>query len=382
MEIDPPTFPQSADTPTLPGVENNSGSSLDVFPRKRPLHQDDPFFQEGTYEYKAAWLRLEDADAYIPDLNEPEDNTYRTAAQACHYGSCHGEKTFSSAAMYEHHFDTNHRHICQTCKKAFPGEKWLVLHIREIHDVLVRIQRERGERTYQCYVDGCDRLCSTPQKRRMHLIDKHQYPKHFNFSIVVTGVISSAGRTASIQKQNAWEARKQGQQKPNQRQHIKDHEMVDEHSMEVEHPTSSTQGPNTAKSNRRKSTTPDLGMLTPAISAPRTVKKNIFQQYRSQDTKPKPSLRRTSIIRDHTDMDMDVPSTPSASGPASVASTGASSQLDFDMDQLQISMSRLMVPRSVAKKMAAKPRALNNNNSIPTLTTTNNNNNNNNETLG
>lgn len=49
--------------------------------------------------------------------------------------------------MYEHHFDTNHRHICQTCKKAFPGEKWLVLHIREIHDVLVRIQRERGERT-------------------------------------------------------------------------------------------------------------------------------------------------------------------------------------------------------------------------------------------
>lgn len=48
--------------------------------------------------------------------------------------------------MYEHHFETNHRHICQTCKKAFPGEKWLILHIREIHDVLVRIQRERGER--------------------------------------------------------------------------------------------------------------------------------------------------------------------------------------------------------------------------------------------
>ncbi|KAK3813865.1 MAG: hypothetical protein J3R72DRAFT_348610, partial [Linnemannia gamsii] len=106
----------------------------------------------------------------------------------CHYGSCHGERTFSSTAVYEHHFDTNHRHICQTCRKAFPGEKWLVLHIREIHDVLVRIQRERGERTYQCYVDGCDRACSTPQKRRMHLIDKHQYPKHFNFSIVVTGV--------------------------------------------------------------------------------------------------------------------------------------------------------------------------------------------------
>ncbi|KAF9138635.1 hypothetical protein BG015_002314 [Linnemannia schmuckeri] len=367
MEIDPPTFLQSAGTPTPPGVETNSRSSLDVFPRKRPLHQDDPFFQEGAYEYKAAWLRLEDADAYIPDLNEPEDNTHRTVAQACHYGSCHGEKTFSSAAMYEHHFDTNHRHICQTCKKAFPGEKWLVLHIREVHDVLVRIQRERGERT----------------KRRMHLIDKHQYPKHFNFSVVVTGVTSSAERTASIQKQNAREARKQGQQKPNQHQqqqhHAKDHEMVDEHSMEVEHSTFPTQDPRTFNSSRGKSATPDPGTLTPAIAAPRTVKKNAFQQYRSQDTKPKPSPRRLSIIRGHTDMDMDAPSTPSASGPTSVVSTGASSQLDFDMDQLQISMSRLMVPRSVAMKMTAKPRTPNNNNNTPTLATTTNNNN---ETLG
>ncbi|KAG0273388.1 hypothetical protein BGZ97_010718, partial [Linnemannia gamsii] len=78
MEIDPPTFLQSTDTPTPPGIETNSCSSLDIFPRKRPLHQDDPFFQEGTYEYKAAWLRLEDANAYIPDLNEPEDNAHRT----------------------------------------------------------------------------------------------------------------------------------------------------------------------------------------------------------------------------------------------------------------------------------------------------------------
>lgn len=78
MEIDSLTFLQPTNTPTLPEPETNSSSSLDIFPRKRPLHQDDPFFQEGAYEYKAAWLRLEDADAYIPDLNEPESNTHRT----------------------------------------------------------------------------------------------------------------------------------------------------------------------------------------------------------------------------------------------------------------------------------------------------------------
>jgi hypothetical protein len=74
--------------------------------------------------------------------------------------------------MYEHHFDTNHRHICQTCKKAFPGEKWLVLHIREIHDVLVRIQRERGEKivslsckTRLCYRVGICLTINIPNKR-------------------------------------------------------------------------------------------------------------------------------------------------------------------------------------------------------------------------
>ncbi|KAF9910418.1 hypothetical protein EC991_006685 [Linnemannia zychae] len=267
--------------------------------------------------------------------------------------------------MYEHHFDTNHRYICQTCKKAFPGEKWLVLHIREIHDVLVRIQRERGEKTYQCYVDDCDRMCSTPQKRRMHLIDKHQYPKQFNFSIVVTGVIPSAQRTAFIQKQNYRETKKQGQQKTTPRPHkgeqqhhdINDHDMADENLMDIEPiATASTLGPKGVTVNRRNSATPEPASTKSFVAAPRTVKKNAFQQYRSPETKTKPSTRRPSIAHDDIGMDMDAPLTPSTSGSASVVSTGSSIQVDMDMDQLQLSMSRLMVPRSVAKKMAAKPR--------------------------
>lgn len=34
---------------------------------------------------------------------------------------------------------------------------------------------------YSCFIEDCDRKCSTPQKRRMHLIDKHMFPKVFSF---------------------------------------------------------------------------------------------------------------------------------------------------------------------------------------------------------
>lgn len=34
----------------------------------------------------------------------------------------------------------------------------------------------------------CDRICSTPQKRRMHLIDKHLFPKNYDFFIVNSGI--------------------------------------------------------------------------------------------------------------------------------------------------------------------------------------------------
>jgi hypothetical protein len=37
-------------------------------------------------------------------------------------------------------------------------------------------------------VSDCDRLCSTPQKRRLHCIDKHQFPRNYDFFIVNDGI--------------------------------------------------------------------------------------------------------------------------------------------------------------------------------------------------
>ena len=62
----------NVDLPAFTFASNDQQEPLPLQQRKRPLHQDDPFFQEGTYEYKAAWKRLEDENAYIPDLSDSD----------------------------------------------------------------------------------------------------------------------------------------------------------------------------------------------------------------------------------------------------------------------------------------------------------------------
>lgn len=41
---------------------------------------------------------------------------------------------------------------------------------------------------YSCFVEGCERKCMTPQKRRLHLIDKHLYPRNFFFAVTKDGI--------------------------------------------------------------------------------------------------------------------------------------------------------------------------------------------------
>jgi hypothetical protein len=95
---------------------------------------------------------------------------------------------FSSYEDYEVHYLQTHVNRCSECGKNFPTDRFLNLHIEENHDPLVAAKRDKGEKTYSCFVEDCDRKCSTPQKRRMHLIDKHMFPKTYNFYIVNDGI--------------------------------------------------------------------------------------------------------------------------------------------------------------------------------------------------
>lgn len=145
---------------------------------KRPRAQDDPFFQEGAYEYnKVAWLCLQTDETYVSHLDD------FFFLQRCHQGSCHGQYTFHSMTAYEHHYETNHRYICQSCKKPFPSQKFLDIHLREVHDMLVRIRRERGEKTVSSIFD-------TPNLLEVKVISSYSL-KRVNLGLFWVFVVNS-----------------------------------------------------------------------------------------------------------------------------------------------------------------------------------------------
>ena len=84
---------------------------------------------------------------------------------------------FQSHEDYEVHYLKEHTNRCSSCGRNFPTGHFLGLHIEENHNALRETLQAKGEKTYGCLVEGCDRKCSSPQKRRLHLIDKHGFPK-------------------------------------------------------------------------------------------------------------------------------------------------------------------------------------------------------------
>ncbi|KAF9179102.1 hypothetical protein BGZ51_007251 [Haplosporangium sp. Z 767] len=286
----------------------------------------------------------------LQNSSDEEKHSHRLASQGCHLGHCHGEQTFSTLAAYEHHYETNHRYICQACGKFFPSEKWLDLHIREVHDILIRIRRERGEKTYQCFVEGCERLCSSQKKREMHLIDKHQYPRRFNFAIVLTGNIPVTERMKQVQREKKlWESREQGRQKV----HPPKKNAKNSADMDIEQPTPSassalaTTKPPAMIGNRKVSLSsePGHGMATSTRSG---AKKKAFQQHLTPTPTPKSSRKKNPL---HMDQMMDIdPAAPSTLSQDKDVHKDKD-MLDMEIDLLQQSMSQLMVPRSVTNRM-------------------------------
>lgn len=54
---------------------------------------------------------------------------------------------FSTAQELDAHYQKHHAHMCHTCNKIFPDERFLDLHLSEFHDPLVSLRKERGEKT-------------------------------------------------------------------------------------------------------------------------------------------------------------------------------------------------------------------------------------------
>ncbi|KAI4289500.1 MAG: hypothetical protein L6R35_001235 [Caloplaca aegaea] len=96
--------------------------------------------------------------------------------------------SFGTFEDFEVHYAQVHTNRCSECHKNFPTEHFLGLHISENHDPLIEARKAREEKTYRCFVEDCDKVCSTPQKRKMHLQAKHFFPKDYDFFIVNDGI--------------------------------------------------------------------------------------------------------------------------------------------------------------------------------------------------
>lgn len=123
---------------------------------------------------------------YLHVSDHPSHST--AAAMKCSLPPHHETLAFSTFEDFEIHYAKEHANRCSECRKNFPTNHFLELHIEENHDPLSDARRARGEKTYRCFVMDCDKICSTPQKRRMHLIDKHMFPKNYDFFIVNSGI--------------------------------------------------------------------------------------------------------------------------------------------------------------------------------------------------
>ncbi|KAF2395960.1 hypothetical protein EJ06DRAFT_517130 [Trichodelitschia bisporula] len=120
-----------------------------------------------------------------PHLDPSSD--HEQVIMRCHLPP-HRPLSFTSYDDYDVHYHKFHVNRCSECQKNFPTEHYLQLHIAENHDPLNEVRRSRGEKTYGCLVEGCDRVCSTPLTRKRHMIDKHQFPKFYDFFIVMDGI--------------------------------------------------------------------------------------------------------------------------------------------------------------------------------------------------
>lgn len=58
---------------------------------------------------------------------------------------------FATYQDYESHYNKAHGNRCLDCRKNFPSSHILTLHIREFHDALTELRKEKGDHI----VSGC-----------------------------------------------------------------------------------------------------------------------------------------------------------------------------------------------------------------------------------
>ncbi|KAK4997856.1 hypothetical protein LTR66_002816 [Elasticomyces elasticus] len=190
----------------------------------------------------------------------------------------HEPLDFGTYKDYEVHYKQTHSNRCLECGNNFPTNHYLNLHIAENHDPLNQARRERGDKIYACFVEDCDRMCSTWRQRRMHLLDKHGFPRNYDVLIINDGLGQRNSMLRSDTKHRrrssvADAALQRGRGGHARSVTITDSE-IDAAGDDME-PNSQSSVSITAKPNTSKSAAPSVDSITESMSALRFVPPSI-----------------------------------------------------------------------------------------------------------
>ncbi|TKA26629.1 hypothetical protein B0A50_04737 [Salinomyces thailandicus] len=129
-----------------------------------------------------------ESNAHTPKYATLEPDIHHTASTMKCLMPPHKPLSFNTYSEYESHYQQSHTNRCLECNKNFPSSHFLELHIAENHDPIVASRREKGDKTYACFVEGCDKICGEWKKRRSHMVDKHAFPRNYDFFVVNSGI--------------------------------------------------------------------------------------------------------------------------------------------------------------------------------------------------
>ncbi|TVU25367.1 hypothetical protein EJB05_27861, partial [Eragrostis curvula] len=146
---------------------------------RRRLAPDDPFFAAGDLERELLAKHLA--------LDFSEDDRYQiekmevasACTVSCPIAGCGAQ--LNCLEDFEDHYITRHTASCSVCSRVYPTSRLLSIHVSEAHDSYFQAKVARGFPMYECLVEGCGVKLKSYKSRQQHLIDKHQFPKSFEF---------------------------------------------------------------------------------------------------------------------------------------------------------------------------------------------------------
>jgi hypothetical protein len=171
---------------------------------------DEPSQQESFVNTESSPLRETKFTQLDDSISSTSNHTNRNVTCSL---PPHPPQTFPTIQAYEAHVTSAHVNRCKECAANLPSPHFLDLHITENHDPFFAVKRERNERLersrgsdvpsdekskiFACFIPSCPKLCSDWKKRRAHLVDKHGFPRNYDFFVVNTGL---DGRVSLLRK--------------------------------------------------------------------------------------------------------------------------------------------------------------------------------------